>query len=452
MGGASSKTNTQKLNKEFFDAVQSSNDGKVKQLLSDKNLDINAHAIEAKTALHLVNSKSTTEILIHAGADVMARDKQAKTPLHSANKAEIAECLIRAGADVMARDDLGKTPLHYADNEKLTECLIRAGADVNAKDKKEFTPLHFVKNTTVLDRLVAAGADLQAVSTNIFGKQITPLCSAKTYCRGAVVFRIISLLPLEQLTNKPDYINNDGVNLGDFWDQLKELRESVNAMDEQLKKASEAGISASSTPNDMEIPRTPPLSLRYKGSDQLTLSSVSADDPYRPLITDMRHGNITEYRKKIDQFPLEQLNNPPDFLKNGYEFYTAYWDRVRQLKERNLPMPEPLKENSETNPSLAVNAKQNVQDKETLATSKKTIMNVNASTSRLNQTPASTSKDEFVSSTPPKTPPIHQASSRLKDSMLFFQTKLEEKNQQTLEEESHAASKKNNKKERLTTH
>ena len=104
---------------QLFDAIEAKNLSKVKRLISDPKVDINA------------------------------KNKDGYKPLHRAviqNDLEMIRLLIENGADVNSKEDkYGATPLIVAaqlDHPEIAKLLIENGADINVKDYKGWTTLH----------------------------------------------------------------------------------------------------------------------------------------------------------------------------------------------------------------------------------------------------------------------------------------------------------------------
>lgn len=229
MGGASSKqkNSERKLNKQFFHAIKSNDVSRVNDLLT--TLDVNVTDAEGKNGLHYVRSKEVAEILLDSGIKLDAEDERGKTPLHDVESESIAELLINVGANVKAMDKRGYTPLHDVKKGDVAELLINAGADVKATTTdRKFTPLHCAETREVAEILIDNGADLYAESVNIFGGQVvyTPLSSALSFGKIDVANCIIEHLPLEQLKEKPAYLNfHSNTFCSQHWDRVKQEKE-----------------------------------------------------------------------------------------------------------------------------------------------------------------------------------------------------------------------------------
>jgi Ankyrin repeats (3 copies) len=196
MGGASSKqksstqeASTQKLDKQWFDTIKSDDVNKVKDLLSS--------------------------------------------------------------VDVNLTDITGKTALYYVGDEQIAKFLIAEGANVKATDKYKFTPLHYAKNRKIAEVLIGKGADLQALSCNAFAKQDTPLSSALTYVKADVAFCIIDNFSLEQLQEKPGYLNSGSNYIySQYWNHVKQKKETESL---KIQSNSDAKVSSEVLETGMSV-------------------------------------------------------------------------------------------------------------------------------------------------------------------------------------------------------
>ncbi|MBW1743404.1 MAG: ankyrin repeat domain-containing protein [Deltaproteobacteria bacterium] len=129
-----------KLSSELFEAIQSNNLERVKELVAQ-------------------------------GVDLNVRDSRGNTPLTRVIKYEmgrlsIVEVLISGGADVNAKDRVrGGTPLHLAvagGHKEVVKLLIASGADLNAKNRRDITPLDQAKlrgHTDIVEMLTEAAEE-----------------------------------------------------------------------------------------------------------------------------------------------------------------------------------------------------------------------------------------------------------------------------------------------------
>ena len=172
-----SKEERGKLTSQLFQAMQSSNLEKAKELIA-QGAYINVRTNSGDTLLvHAIKMGELplVEALISGGADINARDRRRGTALHAAalgGYKEVVELLIASGANVTAHDRQGNTPLDLAirgghieivklylqdktsistafssaiqsGNNEVVKQIIGFGVDVNVKDKYGLTPLHY---------------------------------------------------------------------------------------------------------------------------------------------------------------------------------------------------------------------------------------------------------------------------------------------------------------------
>ena len=107
----------------------------VRELLRNKNIDINSMRNSGTTALHVCASIGNQEIirlLIEYNADINCRDFRGHTPLHKAvqyGRVNIAVMLLLNNADVNAigtkRDR--STPLDWCSGNQMANILYQAG-------------------------------------------------------------------------------------------------------------------------------------------------------------------------------------------------------------------------------------------------------------------------------------------------------------------------------------
>jgi len=181
------------IDPELKHAVEAGQVDSVEALLT-KGTDLNAHADDGWTLLHIAAAHGHSEvvtILLSRGANVNVKDsripprptvmvqsvgnvpiekteeelrkKEAEliskwnpnekvsegwTPLHVAaqsGRAAVAALLISAGAEVNAKNNEGHTPLHLAtahDQKTVVALLLSQGAELGAKDNEGRIPLH----------------------------------------------------------------------------------------------------------------------------------------------------------------------------------------------------------------------------------------------------------------------------------------------------------------------
>ncbi|MGD0741556.1 MAG: ankyrin repeat domain-containing protein, partial [Terracidiphilus sp.] len=113
------------------------------QALLDSGANVDAKAVDSRTALHVAvanGHKEIVELLFGRNADPEIRNDDGKTLLHEAaafgNK-EVAEYLLERGADIQATDSAGRTPLSLAKSygrKDLVELLTQRGGPEQAED------------------------------------------------------------------------------------------------------------------------------------------------------------------------------------------------------------------------------------------------------------------------------------------------------------------------------
>ena len=126
------------------------NNREMVQVLLAAGADVNSRDASKQTALMLLGSETTVEIvwdLINAGAKVNLRDEEgdtALTEIASEKNLPALMALLHAGAKVENKNDEGQTALLVAARSEQVanvRALVRAGADINARDKKGWTAL-----------------------------------------------------------------------------------------------------------------------------------------------------------------------------------------------------------------------------------------------------------------------------------------------------------------------
>jgi cytohesin len=164
------------MSKELFDAINSNDINKVKELIQDDGVDLNAKNELGQTPLIAASQIGNTEIailLIEEGADVNAKGTNKNTPLIAAsNKGNIklVTLLIEKEADVNAKNYFEHTPLILASqngHKEIAVLLIENDAEINAKDSFGNTPLILAsknghKDVAIL--LIENGANINAKS------------------------------------------------------------------------------------------------------------------------------------------------------------------------------------------------------------------------------------------------------------------------------------------------
>lgn len=140
----------------LHEACMSVDTEKVKSLISDSKMDVNAPDITGCTPLHIIFSRVSpgpdkTQIincLLDAGADFNHRDPYKMLPIqYGLMKTDIdaIQCLFQHGLNVNAKDEKDNTLLHLACEYHVLEIvqyLVENGANVNAQNSVGSTPLH----------------------------------------------------------------------------------------------------------------------------------------------------------------------------------------------------------------------------------------------------------------------------------------------------------------------
>ena len=156
----------------LLDAVQKSDDARIKSLLAEK-VDVNAAKADGMTALHWAvqkNDADVTKLLLKAGANATATNRYGITPLWLAcqnGNGAIVEMLLAAGADCNDRQRTGETALMTAARTgdiQSVKALLSCEADVNAKEKRGQTAIMWAAaegHAEVVDLLIKSGADFR---------------------------------------------------------------------------------------------------------------------------------------------------------------------------------------------------------------------------------------------------------------------------------------------------
>jgi hypothetical protein len=146
------------------------NNREMVQVLLAAGADVNSRDGSKQTALMLLGSETTVEIvwdLINAGAKVNLRDEEgdtALTEIASEKNLPALMALLHAGAKVENKNDEGQTALIVAARSGQVanvRALVRAGADMNARDKEGWTALDYALeegNYLVIKLLQSYGA------------------------------------------------------------------------------------------------------------------------------------------------------------------------------------------------------------------------------------------------------------------------------------------------------
>ena len=129
----------------LFDAVAKNDYNLVKELIKDKNVNINETTAHGETPLMVASQKghlSICELLISNGADVNSVDEYGRIPLHLASENNhflVCKLLIESGADVNHKDINKQTPIIAPienKNYKILHLLLKtANTTSRLKDK-----------------------------------------------------------------------------------------------------------------------------------------------------------------------------------------------------------------------------------------------------------------------------------------------------------------------------
>ncbi|MDH4226389.1 MAG: ankyrin repeat domain-containing protein [Deltaproteobacteria bacterium] len=185
----------------LFSAVKAGDMARVKELIEEKNIEINSINDSGETPLYLAAASANgtmVEYLIKRGASLNAKENvKGKTALHAAienGNIMTVNTLVAAGVNVTSEDNEGRRPVHYAvminDEEKL-RAIARAGADMNARDFEGVSSLHMALlkgNMKIAAVLVSLGANINVM--NNLGD--TPLHGAVTSKAAEAVEFLIS--------------------------------------------------------------------------------------------------------------------------------------------------------------------------------------------------------------------------------------------------------------------
>jgi len=154
----------------LFDAAAKNDYDLVKQIIDEKQVDINDTNEDGETSLLIASRKGhlpICELLINNGSNVNDVNKQGETPLHLALRhLPVCELLIRNGADINHKNMDEETPLLIASqlgNRLACELFIRNNADVNSVDKYRQTSLHWASlkgHLSICELLIINGANV----------------------------------------------------------------------------------------------------------------------------------------------------------------------------------------------------------------------------------------------------------------------------------------------------
>lgn len=191
-------SNQNKLEKSLFKAAAADDAEQIKELIEQKNININAQDTHKRTAVFIAvgcNSYNALAELLRHNPDINLPNKHGWTPLIKAtfiNDSKSVELLLNAGADVNKVDNEGYTPLMNAHSiSQIAELLIAHGANIDhqaADDGR--TALMVAANCGSLNRLqflMRAGAC--CYFTDKSGNNALTIASAKNHQQCANFLR-----------------------------------------------------------------------------------------------------------------------------------------------------------------------------------------------------------------------------------------------------------------------
>ncbi|KAF0696816.1 Aste57867_12478 [Aphanomyces stellatus] len=185
----------------LHDAAAEGNTDRVKELLAEKNADVNFHHRASYGSTPLIAAiigghVETAEALLEGGADVSAlKTPDANSPLHEAcfrKNPDMVRLLLRfkdQHADdllhtkdkkapnwnmIDAKNQFGNAPLHaaaMAGSVATVQVMLDNGASVESINNQHSTPLHHAcycvsDNTDVVEALIHAKSDVNALDKN----------------------------------------------------------------------------------------------------------------------------------------------------------------------------------------------------------------------------------------------------------------------------------------------
>ena len=155
-GGAAGSAAAPAADLRLIEAMAERDTARMRVLLADEGLDVNAARADGATALLWAahwDDGAAVELLLGAGADVNAADDHGVTPLARACEnasASMVERLLAAGANPNAAQVNGLTPLMTAARTgslEVVDALLARGADPNARmTASDVTEQGFVRN------------------------------------------------------------------------------------------------------------------------------------------------------------------------------------------------------------------------------------------------------------------------------------------------------------------
>ena len=128
----------------LVEAAKAADTARVRALVLEQNVDVNAPEVDGTTALHWAAYKGdldTAQLLLRAGADAAAMNRYDVTPLVLAagrGNAPIVEALLNAGADPNTSLPEGETVLMAAartGNVDVLRLLLAHGANIGARER-----------------------------------------------------------------------------------------------------------------------------------------------------------------------------------------------------------------------------------------------------------------------------------------------------------------------------
>lgn len=149
---------------------------KVKSLLSDNDVNVDAVLHDKSTPLHIsvsLNNLQITKLLIDLKANIDAAKENQATPLMLSslnNFTKITELLLESGANVNASDLNSNTALHLAvfkGHPQTVDLLLKFNADINFMNNKFATPImiaSITENIDIVKLLLTLGPDLNTSS------------------------------------------------------------------------------------------------------------------------------------------------------------------------------------------------------------------------------------------------------------------------------------------------